>query len=86
MPRAAGALRSRYPSCPRELPAPPILLPRNAVQVDALEGRFAQAVGYRGATPKEVMQRLAAQLGEIEAALAPSPANGGGLQVCGWCC
>ncbi len=49
--------------------------------MDALEGRFAQAVGYRGATPKEVMQRLAAQLGEIEAALAPSPANGGGLQV-----
>lgn len=48
--------------------------------VDALEGRFAQAVGYRGATPKEVMQRLAAQLGEIEAALTPSPANGGGLQ------
>ncbi|PRW60937.1 nuclear pore complex NUP54 [Chlorella sorokiniana] len=48
--------------------------------VDALEGRFAQAVGYRGATPKEVMQRLTVQLGEIEAALAPSPANGGGLQ------
>lgn len=48
--------------------------------IDALEGRFAQAVGYRGATPKEVMQRLSAQLGEIEAGLAPTAANGGGLQ------
>ena len=55
---------------------PPPTLP----QVDALEGRFAQAVGYRGATPKELMQRLTAQLGEIEAGLSPSPANGGGLQ------
>lgn len=65
------------------LAATPAHLPTLTAQVDALEGRFAQAVGYRGATPKEVMQRLAAQLGEIEAALTPSPANGGGLQV-GW--
>ncbi|PSC73508.1 nuclear pore complex NUP54 [Micractinium conductrix] len=48
--------------------------------IDALEGRFAQAVGCRGATPREVMQRLSTQLGEIEAGLAPSAANGGGLQ------
>ncbi|KAL4423917.1 hypothetical protein ABPG75_001218 [Micractinium tetrahymenae] len=48
--------------------------------IDALEGRFAQVVGYRGATPKELMQRLSAQLSEIEAGLAPTAANGGGLQ------
>jgi hypothetical protein len=66
------------------LPALPHCLPPSACftwsQVDALEGRFAQAVGYRGATPRELMQRLSAQLGEIEAGLAPSAANGGGLQ------
>lgn len=73
--------------CATPLPSPasdPPLLPftctKTQLQVDGLEGRFAQAVGYRGATPKEVMQRLSAQLGEIEAGLAPSPANGGGLQ------
>ncbi|KAI3432424.1 hypothetical protein D9Q98_003978 [Chlorella vulgaris] len=48
--------------------------------IDALEGRFAQVVGYRNPTPKDLMQRLTVQLGEIEAALAPSAANGGGLQ------
>lgn len=37
-------------------------------------------VGYRGATPKELMQQLSAQLSEIETGLAPSAANGGGLQ------
>jgi len=50
------------------------------VQIDALEGRFAQAVGYRGVMQKEVMQRLSAQLLEIQAGLAPTAANGGGLQ------
>lgn len=48
--------------------------------IDALEGRFAQVVGYRGATPKELMQQLSAQLAEIESGLAPTAANGGGLQ------
>lgn len=50
------------------------------LQIDALEGRFAQVVGYRGATPKELMQQLSAQLAEIESGLAPTAANGGGLQ------
>ncbi len=54
--------------------------PFPSLQIDALEGRFAQVVGYRGATPKELMQQLSAQLSEIEAGLAPSAANGGGLQ------
>lgn len=48
--------------------------------MDALEGRFAQAVGYRGASPRDLLPRLSAQLREIEAGLAPSAANGGGLQ------
>jgi hypothetical protein len=60
--------------------APTLCLTGAHLQIDALEGRFAQVVGYRNPTPKDLMQRLTVQLGEIEAALAPSAANGGGLQ------
>lgn len=48
-------------------------------QIDALEGRFARAAGYGGG-PRDLLQRLSAELAEVEAGLAPSPANGGGLQ------
>lgn len=47
-------------------------LPRPCPQVDALEGRFAQAMGARSSTPKELMQQLSCQLAELEDEVAPA--------------
>lgn len=46
--------------------------------VDALEGRFAFAMGYRGATPAALASQLQRQLDELESALASRA--GGGLR------
>lgn len=47
------------------------------VQVDALEGRLAQAMGVRGATPRELLDQLSRQLNELESEIMPTRLAGG---------
>lgn len=37
-----------------------------------MEGRFAQAMGYRNITPRDLMQRLNNELAALEAEIAPA--------------
>lgn len=62
-----------------------------ALQIDALEARFGQAMGFRGGS-REVLQQLAAQLAALEADLGslPSGEEGAGREEqwaggCGGC-
>eukprot|EP00887_Chlorella_sp_A99_P000139 scaffold16.g139.t1 len=45
-------------------------------QVDALEGRFAQAMGVRSPSPKDLIAQLSRQLAELEGELAPGRTGG----------
>lgn len=46
------------------------------MQVDALEGRFAHAMGYRSTSARDALQSLAKQLATVEAAIAPGTTSG----------
>ncbi len=47
-------------------------------QVDALEGRYAHALGYRSSTARETLESLSKHLASLESTIAPG--STGGLQ------
>lgn len=46
--------------------------------MDALEGRYAHALGYRSSTSRETLETLSRQLASLESTIAPG--STGGLQ------
>lgn len=66
--RQEAVLRAQYENVKRRHLTLCRHLLRVLRRIDALEGRFAHAIGYRSATPRDILQKLTAELTEIEAA------------------